>query len=113
MDKITRMNTITSTIENGCVHLPDKAAWLGEYLHELSSFPKAKFTDQCDSTSQALDWFKRNCMNARVPFFECFKLEHDGFDSPINRGALFRESNRIRIDRHTARLKSASIGRRS
>jgi hypothetical protein len=30
----------------------------GEYVHEMMSFPKGKFDHQCDSTSQALDWFK-------------------------------------------------------
>jgi len=60
MDKIMRMHSVTSTIENGFVHLPDKAAWLGEYLHELTTFPMGKNDDQADSTSQALDWFKIN-----------------------------------------------------
>jgi hypothetical protein len=32
------------------------------YLHELSTFPKSKYDDQVDSTSQALEWLKR-----RVP----------------------------------------------
>jgi len=59
-DKITRMNYVTSTIENGFVHLPDKAGWLAEYLHELTTFPKGKNDDQADSTSQALDWFKNS-----------------------------------------------------
>jgi predicted phage terminase large subunit-like protein len=58
MDKIMRMHSVTSTIENGFVHLPDQAAWLGEYLHELTSFPRGKYDDQADSTSQALDWIK-------------------------------------------------------
>jgi predicted phage terminase large subunit-like protein len=58
MDKIMRLHSVTSTIENGFVHMPDKAEWLGEYLHEMTSFPKGKFDDQCDSTSQALDWIK-------------------------------------------------------
>jgi predicted phage terminase large subunit-like protein len=48
MDKIMRMNSVTSTIEKGFAHLPDKAAWLGEYLHELTSFPKAKYDDKYD-----------------------------------------------------------------
>jgi predicted phage terminase large subunit-like protein len=60
INKIMRMNSVTSTIENGFVHLPDRAAWLGEYLHELTSFPNGKYDDQADSTSQALDWFKNN-----------------------------------------------------
>jgi predicted phage terminase large subunit-like protein len=58
MDKIMRMRSMTSMIENGFVHIPDKAEWLGEYLHELSTFPNGKFADQVDSTSQALDWYK-------------------------------------------------------
>jgi predicted phage terminase large subunit-like protein len=32
-DKITRMSSVTNTIENGLAHLPDKKAWLSEYLH--------------------------------------------------------------------------------
>jgi hypothetical protein len=41
------------------VHLPDKAEWLAEYVREMTSFPKGKFDDQCDSTSQALNWLTR------------------------------------------------------
>ncbi|MEA2980841.1 MAG: hypothetical protein QOF09_2664 [Alphaproteobacteria bacterium] len=33
-----------------------------EYLHELSTFPKSKYDDQIDSTSQVLEWLKQ-----RVP----------------------------------------------
>lgn len=39
MDKVMRMHSVTSTIENGFVHLPDKAEWLADYLHELTTFP--------------------------------------------------------------------------
>jgi predicted phage terminase large subunit-like protein len=59
MDKIMRMHSVTSTIENGFVYVPEKAPWLAEYLHELATFPKGKYDDQVDSTSQALDWFKQ------------------------------------------------------
>ena len=65
MNKTMRMHSVTSTIENGFVHLPDDAAWLGEYLHELVSFPRGKFDDQADSTSQALDWFKQFCIDSQ------------------------------------------------
>jgi predicted phage terminase large subunit-like protein len=58
MEKIMRMHSVTSTIENGFVYLPDQADWLDEYRHELATFPKGKYDDQCDSTSQALDWAK-------------------------------------------------------
>ncbi len=75
MDKIMRMNSVTSTIENGFIHLPDKAAWLGEYLHELTTFPKGKYDDQADSTSQALDWFKNDSMNQTYGLIEYMKQQ--------------------------------------
>ena len=58
-DKVRRMHAQTAMIENGFVHLPKEAAWLAEYLHELTVFPKGKHDDQVDSTAQMLDWFKR------------------------------------------------------
>jgi len=106
MDKTMRMHSVTSTIENGFAHIPDKAAWLGEYLHELTSFPKGKYDDQADSTSQALDWFKHQCMHQVYGLFEYYKqlaerlkAEGDsGSDSPLtNRGALLREWDRRRF----------------
>jgi hypothetical protein len=75
MDKIMRMHSVTSMMENGFVHLPDKAAWLGEYLHELASFPKSKYDDQADSTSQALDWFKQQFMSYTHPLIELYRQE--------------------------------------
>jgi predicted phage terminase large subunit-like protein len=65
-DKIMRMHAQTAMIENGFVHLPDKAPWLAEYLHEMSIFPNGKHDDQTDSTSQFLDWFKRASQEARA-----------------------------------------------
>jgi predicted phage terminase large subunit-like protein len=45
-DKIMRMHAQTAMIENGFVRLPKEAAWLAEYLHELTVFPKGKQDDQ-------------------------------------------------------------------
>ena len=75
MDKIMRLHSVTSTIENGFAHLPDKAAWLGEYLHELTSFPKGKYDDQADSTSQALDWFKQQSIVPHYGLVEYYRQE--------------------------------------
>jgi predicted phage terminase large subunit-like protein len=58
-DKVMRMHAQTAMIETGFVHLPKEAAWLPEYLHELTVFPKGKHDDQVDSTAQMLDWLKR------------------------------------------------------
>jgi len=96
MDKIMRMHSVTSTIENGFVHIPDKAAWLQEYLHELATFPKGKYDDQADSTSQALDWFKEG----RLGLFDYYQQENEkivaeercSLHSPsITRGEFLRE----------------------
>ena len=58
-EKIMRMHAQTAMIENGFVHIPETAAWLAEYLHEMSVFPKGKHDDQVDSTAQFLDWLKK------------------------------------------------------
>jgi Terminase RNaseH-like domain len=58
-DKIMRLHAQTGMIENGFVHIPETAPWLGEYLHEMTVFPKGKHDDQVDSTAQFLDWLKR------------------------------------------------------
>src|SRR6516165_5813001 len=58
-DKASGTQLIQELIENGFVHLPKEAAWLAEYLHELTVFPKGRHDDQVDSTAQMLDWFKR------------------------------------------------------
>ena len=58
-DKVMRIHALTAMIENGFVHLPKEAAWLAEYLHELTAFPRGRHDDQVDSTAQMLDWFKQ------------------------------------------------------
>jgi predicted phage terminase large subunit-like protein len=73
MDKIVRMHSVTSTIENGFVYLPTKADWLAVYLQELTTFPKGKYDDQADSTSQALDWAKHGLCT--FPLFEYLRQE--------------------------------------
>ncbi len=59
MEKVMRLHSITSTIEDGFVYLPTKGDWLPGYVHELTTFPGAKYDDQADSTSQAFDWLKQ------------------------------------------------------
>jgi predicted phage terminase large subunit-like protein len=55
-DKLMRMLAQTPEIENGNVLLPRQAPWLPDYVQELTTFPKAKYDDQVDSTAQALRW---------------------------------------------------------
>jgi predicted phage terminase large subunit-like protein len=58
-DKVMRLHAQTGVIENGFVHLPRAAPWLDEYLSELMLFPRARYDDQVDSTSQALCWLSQ------------------------------------------------------
>jgi hypothetical protein len=122
MDKAMRMHSVTSTIENGFVHLPEKAAWLGEYLQELAVFPNGKYGDQVDSTSLAPDWFKTHCTNECYGLLDLFNEEEAKmragqpsiFDTPENnlsRRTFVRGSRRWpsldvlqNIDRNLERL---------
>jgi predicted phage terminase large subunit-like protein len=77
MDKIMRLHNVSSTIEHGFVHLPEKAEWLAEYLHELTTFPKGKHDDQADSTSQALDWVRQGYWGPGMGIFNYYRLEYE------------------------------------
>jgi len=57
-DKVMRMHAQTASIENGFVYAPLEAHWLADYMHELTTFPRSRYDDQVDSTSQALGWLK-------------------------------------------------------
>lgn len=70
-DKVMRLDAQTAVIENGFVYIPHEAYWLAEYLHELSTFPKSKYDDQVDSTSQALEWLKQRIPGAGI--FEYYR----------------------------------------
>lgn len=52
--KEMRMQAQTPVMEAGHVWLPEQAPWLQHYLHELMMFPNGRYSDQVDSTSQAL-----------------------------------------------------------
>jgi predicted phage terminase large subunit-like protein len=95
MDKIMRLHSVSSTIENGFVYLPEQADWLAEYLHELTTFPSTKHDDQADSTSQALDWVKtrptypvyeyalRHALELGGPIYQWMIEEFDADQEPV------------------------------
>jgi predicted phage terminase large subunit-like protein len=74
-NKIMRLSAQTGLIENGFVYLPSEAHWLGEYLHELQSFPKGRHDDQVDSTAQALEWFKMSAWEFGAGWMEYIRGE--------------------------------------
>jgi phage terminase large subunit-like protein len=77
-DKIMRMHAQTATIENVFVHLPKEAAWLAEYVHEMTAFPRGRHDDQVDSTAQMLDWFKRGSgPGSNAGIWQLYKGRHE------------------------------------
>ena len=59
-DKVTRAAACSAMVESGRVHLPTQAAWLTDYESEMLQFPNAAHDDQVDSTTQFLNWVRRN-----------------------------------------------------
>jgi predicted phage terminase large subunit-like protein len=66
--KTERLHICINKFEAGLVILPRNAVWLEEYVGELTTFPGSEFSDQVDSTTQALIWgnssTNRGWMNA-------------------------------------------------
>lgn len=81
-DKVTRMYAVTNMIENGFVHIPEEAAWVGSYLYELIVFNNGKFDDQVDSTSQALRWARDGYSRLRLGLIEYYKMEQEKLANP-------------------------------
>ncbi len=59
-DKKTRLAGVSAMIEAGQLLLPSEAPWLGEFKHELLTFPSSQHDDQVDALSQLLIWVDRN-----------------------------------------------------
>lgn len=57
--KEIRFASITGLFEAGRVLLPEKAPWLADYIHELTTFPRGRHDDQVDATTQGLEWIQQ------------------------------------------------------
>ena len=58
-DKETRVSACSLDFEAGNIYVPSHqiAPWIGDFIHELTTFPRAKNDDQADATAMALNWF--------------------------------------------------------
>jgi predicted phage terminase large subunit-like protein len=69
-DKVTRAHAVTPLIEAGRVFLPEDAAWLADYLEELSAFPNGLHDDAVDSTTQALNYLRKPSTTGIIDYYE-------------------------------------------
>lgn len=58
-NKVTRAHLVSPIIESGRVYLPKKAAWLDDYLDELTKFPFGEHDDAVDSTTFAITYLNK------------------------------------------------------
>ena len=59
-DKKTRLFAQASVFEAGKIYVPEQSSWLDNFIHELTSFPSAKFDDQVDAMSQGLSYLREH-----------------------------------------------------
>ncbi len=110
-DKVMRVFAVTSTIETGFVHIPEKAEWLEPYLYELTIFPNGRFDDQVDSTSQALAWMRDGYWNHRLGVVEYLKQEFArlSYIPEVNREARLIEQTVAIMKERRQRLMAANL----
>jgi len=58
-EKVMRLHQHTGTIELGQMRIPQQAPCLPDYVAELTTFPRTRYADQVDSTTQALACIKQ------------------------------------------------------
>jgi hypothetical protein len=71
------MHAQTAMIENGFMHLPKEAAWLPEYLHELTAFPKRKHDDQVDRADARLAQTCRRRPTSNVGIWHLYRGQYE------------------------------------
>jgi predicted phage terminase large subunit-like protein len=81
--KVDRMAAQSAKIEAGHVYLPKSAAWLGEFLTELLSFPNGRHDDQVDSVSQFLRWLQDAYLNQISFHVAVRRLQAEGISSSL------------------------------
>lgn len=80
-DKLSRLLAQTVRLENAQVRFPQKAPWKIDYLSELTSFPQSRYSDQVDSTSQALTWLHETECISSYGYLEYIKQQMEALKS--------------------------------
>jgi predicted phage terminase large subunit-like protein len=58
--KVARLRSHITVIRDGKIALPESAEWRQDYVAEFVDFPKSKFSDQVDATTQFLEFIATN-----------------------------------------------------
>lgn len=69
-DKLTRAYAVTPMIEAGNVYIPHESEWIQDYVDECAVFPNGTHDDSVDSTTMALNHFRRKGEAAFKEFAE-------------------------------------------
>ena len=92
-DKVVRLHSQSMVIETGFVSVPKQAPWLDIYLHEVTTFPASKHSDQVDSTSQALKWMSTRASVAPEAMSRLIQEEIDRLESEHSEAEWHIESD--------------------
>lgn len=65
--KVERLAEHYNTISSRQIELPINAEWAGEYIAEFKAFPRGRYTDQIDATTQYLAFAKTDPVLKRPP----------------------------------------------
>lgn len=66
--KVARANSVTPSFEAGNIFFPEvrNKIWMKNYLLEMETFPNAAHDDQVDSTTQAINYIRRQITRASL-----------------------------------------------
>lgn len=79
-DKVTRLTLCSPEFESGNVLFPESNSqpWVEEFLNEITTFPRGKFNDRVDSTSQLLNYVASELavVQKQVPYLQILQEEN-------------------------------------
>ena len=83
-DKQTRLFAQSGHFESGVVRIPQKAAWVKDFVHEITSFPFHKFDDQVDAVIQGLAYLRERLDEpGLITYYRQLYIEKHGHDVQI------------------------------
>jgi predicted phage terminase large subunit-like protein len=95
-DKVSRAHAVSPLVESGRVFLPTDAAWLADFLDEMTSFPAAPHDDQVDAITQALNYLRGDGPGeysfTPLPRFDKHSGQPLGIDRRVGEGKRQAES---------------------